>query len=134
MSGWTAGPPTGLIQSASQSIGSGSSVTLIPASVNLKGVMLWSLSISAGAVSTGGGVGSSFLVEDTVTDTSSNQYLACEIGLATGTPFATMNSVSQDMAGIVIPAGAALMLNNGGAGGTGALRRSSATAIYSIVQ
>jgi hypothetical protein len=131
--GWTAGPPTGLLQTASASIGSGNSVALIPASVNLKGVKLWSLSISSIAAEGGGGPGSSFTVDDTVTDTNITQYLACEIGMAQGVPGAVTNGVSQDMGGIVIPAGAGLDLNNGGAGGTSALRRCSATAIYSLL-
>ena len=133
MSGWAAGPPAGLLQTASQSIGSGGTVTLIPGSVNVKGIKLWSLSISSTAQSPGGGVGSSFAVDDIVIDTASNQYLACEIGLPKGAPFGECNSVAQDLGGIVVPAGAGLVLNNGGAGGTGALRRCSASVVYSIL-
>ena len=130
---WSAGPPTGLIQSASESIGSGNSIVLLAGTINVKGIKLWSLSISSAMSSVGGGPGSSFVVDDTVSDNTGTQYLACEIGLPSGTESGSTNSVSQDMAGIVLPAGATLSLNNGGAGGTSSLHRCSATVIYSIL-
>jgi hypothetical protein len=134
VSGWGTGSPIGLIQVASASIGSGGSKVLVPASANIKGVRLISLSIASGACENDNGpIANSFLVEDTVTDSAGNQYLATEVGL---TPFGKQFSmgIAQDMAGIVIPAGASLSVNNGGAGGTNALRRCSATAVYSILQ
>lgn len=131
MSGWSAGPPTGIRKSASASIGSGNSVVLLTATA--KGAQLWSLSISSMIASVGGGSGSSFIVEDTVTDSLSTQYLGCEIGLASGNEIAVANSVAQDMAGIILQAGATLSLNNGGAAGTSSLHRCSATVIYSIL-
>lgn len=130
---WSAGPPTGIRQVASASIGSGNSATLIQASANVKGIQLWSLSISSvAAESSGGAINGAFTVEDQVLDTHSTQYLATEIGL---TPFGKQvtSNLSQDMSGIVVPAGAGLTLTNGGAGGTNALRRCSATVVYSML-
>lgn len=124
MSGWTAGQPVGPTITASASIGSGSTLVLIPASQNKIGLWVQSLSLSSGANS--GPIGSSFLVEDTITDNMGNQYLAVEIGLPTAGGVAH-NSVPHTPPGTLIPAGAALSINNGGAGGTGALRRCSAT-------
>jgi hypothetical protein len=128
MPGWGGSEPTGLVQSASASIGSGNTTTLISPTAN--GIRLISLSISAQAVSVGAGLASSFAVEDVVNDTNGVQYGAVEIGLPQGAPFATANSSPFDEAGIVIAAGAAVQLVNGGAGGTGALRRCSASATY----
>lgn len=128
MSGWGAAEPIGLVQAASVSIGSGGTATLV--SPTAQGIRLISLTVSAGAVSVGGGPGSSFLVEDVVADTNGVQYAAVEIGLPQGVQFATANSAPFDEAGIVIPAGATLQLINGGAGGTGSLRRCSASATY----
>jgi len=128
MPGWGGSEPTGLLQSASASIGSGNTTTLISSTAN--GIRLISLTISAQAVSVGGGIGASFAVEDVVNDTNGVQYGAVEIGLPQGAPFALANSAPFDEAGIVIPAGAAVQLVNGGAGGTGALRRCSASATY----
>jgi len=131
VSGWGSNQPTGLIQSVSTDIGSGNSTALIAPTAN--GVRLLSLTISSGAVSVGGGIGTSFLVSDTVTDTNGVQYGSVEIGLPQGAPFATHNSAVFDLAGIVMPAGAELDLNNGGAAGTGALRRCSASVTYIIL-
>jgi hypothetical protein len=134
MSGWAATAPIGLIQSASVSIGSGGTVALILAAANVKGVRLISLTISSGATSVGGGgLAVSFLVEDTVTDSASIQYGAVEIGMGSASNGQAVNSATFDLAGIVLAAGQSLSLNNGGAAGTGALRRCSATVIYSIL-
>lgn len=132
MSWGSAGPP-GLIRTACVTIGSGGSVTIIPGSVNLKGVILSSLSISADAVEpTAGPIASSFQVQDTVTDSTGDSYLRLNVGLCTGGK--QVNPViSQDMSGRVVPPGATLTLNNGGAGGTLALRQCSATVVYSIL-
>lgn len=131
MSGWGANQPTGLVQSASASIGSGNTTTLISPTAN--GIRLISLTVSSVAVAVGTGIGSSFAVEDVVNDTNGIQYGGVEIGLPQGTPFASQNSAPFDTAGIVIPAGATVQLVNGGAGGTGALRRCSASASYIIL-
>lgn len=119
--------------SASGSIGSGSTFTLVTAGTNVNGLKLWSASISSGASQGGGGPGSTFEVEDVISDTGGNQYLACEIGLASGVSGSQHNSVSQEQHGIQVPAGKALQLVNGGAGGTGATRRCSATVIYTVL-
>lgn len=131
MSGWGANQPTGLVQAASASIGSGNTTTLISPTAN--GIRLISLTISAVAVSVGGGPGSSFAVEDVVNDTNGVQYGAAEIGLPQGAQFALASSAPFDTAGIVVPAGATVQLVNGGAGGTGSLRRCSASASYIIL-
>lgn len=128
---WQATPPVGPTLTVSMSIGSGASVTLIPASVNKIGLWIQSLLLSSGA--NAASIGSSFLVEDTITDTASNQYVAVEIGLPTigGTGHNTSPATPP---GTLVPAGAALMLNNGGAAGTGALRRCSATVECIVLQ
>ena len=131
MSGWGAAQPTGLVQSASASIGSGNTTTLIAATAN--GIRIVSITISAIAVSVGGGIASSFAVEDVVNDTNGVQYAATEIGLPQGVPFAMPAGVPFDLSGIVVPAGVTVQLVNGGAGGTGALRRCSASASYIIL-
>lgn len=89
--------------------------------------------LSSGAVAAGGGVGTAFLVEDTVIDTNGVQYLATEIGLPQGVPWASFDTASLDEGGIVVQPGVALQLVNGGAAGTGALRRCSASATYIIL-
>lgn len=119
-------------QSFSVSIGSGLTVAIITMAENPNGLYLWSLSVSSGAVADGSAPASSFLVEDVVQDGNMTQYLAVEIGLAQDEGQA-FNSVEQDMKGILVPAGVALNLLNGGAGGTTALRRCSATAIVSVL-
>jgi hypothetical protein len=130
---WGSSGPPGLIRSACQTIGSGNSVTLIPGSANLKGIVLSSLSISADAVEPAAGpIASSFQAQDTVTDSAGNAYLRLNVGLCPGGKQVTPD-LEQDMGGIVIPPGATLTLNNGGAGGTSALRQCSATVIYSIL-
>ena len=131
MSGWGATQPTGLVQSASASIGSGNVTTLIAPTTN--GIRIVSITISAIAVSVGGGAGSSFAVEDVVNDTNGVQYAASEIGLPQGAPFAMVGGVPFDLSGIVVPGGVTVQLVNGGAGGTGALRRCSASASYIIL-
>jgi hypothetical protein len=113
------------------SIGSGNTATLISPTAN--GLRLISLVISSGAVSAGGGGGSAFLVEDVVKDTNGVQYLAVEMGLPAGTPWAAFESATLDEGGIVVPASATVQLVNGGAAGTGALRRCSASATYIIL-
>lgn len=123
------------VQTASETIGSAGTVTLVSAANNPAGLLLWSLSISSAA--SGTGLGSGFITEDTVNDTDGNQYLACQIAMAgtvSGEGENAANSVAQDMNGILVPAGAALQLNNGGAGGTMALRQCSATVIYTTLQ
>jgi predicted sugar kinase len=132
MSGWGANQPTGLVQTASVSIGSGNTATLISPTAN--GVRITSLSISSQAVSVGSGASASFAVEDVVNDTNGVQYGATEIGLPAGVPFATANSTPFDEGGIVVPAGVTVQLVNGGAGGTGSLRRCSASASYIILE
>lgn len=131
MSGWGAAEPIGLVQSASASIGSGNTTTLISPTAN--GIRLLSVTVSAIAVSVGGGPGSSFAVEDVVNDTNGVQYAAAEIGLPQGAQFADSDSAPFDTAGIVVAAGATVQLVNGGAGGTGSLRRCSASASYIIL-
>lgn len=130
---WGSSGPPGLIRSSCKTIGSGASVTLIPGSVNLKGVVMSSLSVSADAVEpTAGTIANSFQVQDTVTDDAGNSYLRLNVGLCPGGKQVNPD-LEQDMGGIVIPPGATLTLNNGGAGGTTALRQCSATVIYSIL-
>jgi len=131
MTGWGSNQPTGLVQAASASIGSGNTITLISPTTN--GIRLLSITLSAVAVSVGGGVGASFAVEDTVIDTNGIQYAALEVGLPQGVPFASFPAAPFDLGGIVVPANATVQLVNGGAGGTGALRRCSASASYIIL-
>lgn len=131
MSGWGSNQPTGLIQSASASIGSGNTTTLIAPTAN--GIRLLSVTISAVAVAVGGGGGASFAVEDQVIDTNGVQYGAIEVGLPQGVPFSVCPAAPFDLGGIVVPANATVQLVNGGAGGTGALRRCSASASYIIL-
>lgn len=127
-----AGQP--LVLAASGSVGTlagnPNDIKLVPAASNPDGLLIWSLSISS-AVATPG-LASGFIVEDTITDSNSVQYLANEISLpATGSvPMVDSNSVSQDMRGIEVAAGADLFLNNGGAAGTTAFHRCSGTVIY----
>lgn len=120
-------------KSASETIGSGGHAELVAADDNPNGLTLWSLSISSAAAGDAAEISNSFMVEDTVTDGDGNQYLACQIGMGQGETGSVANSVSQGMFGIDVPAGVALMLNNGGAGGTDALRQCSATVIYQVV-
>jgi hypothetical protein len=131
VSGWGSNQPTGLILSASVSIGSGNTATLIAPTAN--GVRINSVSISSQAISVGGGAAASFAVEDVVNDTNGVQYGATEIGLPAGAPFGLANSTPFEQGGIVVPAGVTVQLVNGGAGGTGALRRCSASASYIIL-
>ncbi len=128
MSGWGGSEPTGLVQTASASIGSSNTTTLIAPTAN--GIRLISMVLSSGVVAPANGVGQGFLVEDVVNDTNGVQYLAVEIGLPQGAVLNGFNSAPLDEAGIVVPAGAAIQLVNGGAGGSGALRRCSASATY----
>jgi hypothetical protein len=110
-------------------------VTLIPATpAGTPGIRLLSLTVTSQAQTVGGGVGSSFAVEDIVISSpGGTQYHAVEIGLPTGVPYGETNSASLDEAGIVIPGGQDLILVNGGAGGTGALRRCTASGTYIIL-
>lgn len=128
---WQATPPVGPTLTASVSIGSGASATLIPASMNKIGLWIQSLLLSSGA--NAASIGSSFLVEDTITDSASNQYVAVEIGLPT-TGGTGHNTSPASPPGTLVPAGAALIVNNGGAAGTGALRRCSATVECIVLQ
>jgi hypothetical protein len=128
MSGWGGSQPTGLVRSASASIGSSATTTLIAPTAN--GIRLISLALSAGVCAPSNGAGQGFLVEDVVNDTNGVQYLAVEIGLPVGVVVNGFNSVSLDEAGIVVPAGATVQLVNGGAAGTTSLRRCSASATY----
>lgn len=131
MSGWGSNLPTGLVQAASASIGSHNTVTLIAPTAN--GIRLISLQLNSGAIGGVGGSPVSWLLEDSVSDTNGVQYLATEIGLPDGAPFASFNSATLDEGGIVIPAGVTVQLVNGGAGGTNSLRRCSASATYIIL-
>lgn len=131
MSGWGSNLPTGLVQAASVSIGSGNSTTLIAATQN--GVRLISLALTSKAISAGGGSAVAFLVEDQVIDTNGIQYLATEVGLPQGVPWADGDSVTLDEGGIVVPPGVTVQLVNGGAAGTGSLRRCSASVTYIIL-
>lgn len=136
MSGWSNQAEAAVpgAKSTSKTIGSGGTVHLIKASDNPNGLTLWSVSISSAASASGTSPpGNSFMVEDTVTDSDGGQYLACQIGMGQGVGGSAENSVSQNMFGIDVPAGASLDLNNGGAGGTAALRQCSATVIYQVI-
>jgi hypothetical protein len=130
VSGWGSNQPTGLIQAASISVFINGTQNLVNAQPN--GIRLWSLSIASICV-TVAPLLASFVTEDVITDTNGVQYLACEMGMAAGVNSQMTSSVSQDMAGIVVPAEAALQLTNGGAGGQAPLRRCSATAVYTIL-
>jgi hypothetical protein len=113
------------------SIGSGNTAVLIPASVNVIGVQIQTLVLSSGAnAATPSGA---FLVEDNVTDSDGNQYLGVEIGLCS-TGGQDTDSATAPEENIVVPAGASLSVNNGGAGGSGALRRCTATVVYTILE
>lgn len=131
---WGSSGPPGLVQSACVNVGSGGSVVIIPASANKLGVALSSAAISADAVEpTAGPIANSFQVFDTITDSAGNSYLELNVGLSVGGKQVTP-SLPLDLGGIIVPPGASLSLNNGGAGGTVALRQCSATVIYSIIR
>jgi hypothetical protein len=131
MSGWGSNQPTGLVQAASVSIGSGNTATLIAPTAN--GVRLISLLLWSAAVSPPGGPGVNFLVEDVVNDTNGVQYAAAEIGLPAGPETVETAAGSLDEAGIVVPAGVTVQLVNGGAAATFSLRRCSASVTYIIL-
>lgn len=120
-------------KTASKTIGSGNSVDLVHAADNPNGLRLWSASISSCASGSDAELTSSFMVEDTITDDTGVQYLACQVGMGQGAGGSAPNGIPQDLGGIMVPAGAALTLNNGGAGGTSALRQCSATVLYQVV-
>lgn len=133
MSGWGSNQPTGLIQAASVSIGSANTAVLIaPQPGQLR---LLALAVSSIAVSPALGIPNGFAVEDVVNDSNGVQYLAVEIGLPTGGPplFVATNSLFMDLGGIVVPASTAVRLVNGGAAGSNALRRCSASLTYIIL-
>lgn len=120
----------------SKSIGSGSTIDLIGSGLNPNqlAIQLTAAAISSGA--NANGLGSSFLVEDVILDTSGNQWLATEIGLPTSpsnVPVWDNTCMGLPLTNAVVPAGAKLQLMNGGAGGTGALRRCSATVTYFLI-
>jgi hypothetical protein len=132
---WQATAPAGLTQEASASIGSNGTTVLIHAAENVIGIQLVSLQVNSIAVPPAGGIGSSWTAEDYVIDGNSVQYGAVEIGLSTSSTEAVTNSTGGiDLGGIVLDAGVNLKLVNGGAGGTNALRRCSATVVYIVLQ
>lgn len=126
--GWSAAPPAGPTNTAQQTIGSGNSITLVPAASNPIGLQVWSAVISSAANGTSG-LGSSFTVDDTITDSNGTVYLTCEIGVPAGGGTAH-NTTPPSMQGIIIPAGLSVILNNGGSGGMNALHRAAAILIY----
>jgi hypothetical protein len=131
---WQATAPAGVNQVASASIGSAGQAVLIHEVDNVIGIQLISVALNSIAVPPAGGIGSSWIVEDTVTDGNGVQYAGCEIGLSQTSVEATTNTTgSINLNGIVLPAGVNLKLNNGGGGGTNALRRCSATVVYVIL-
>jgi hypothetical protein len=133
---WQATAPAGVNQVSAVSIGdSGTPAVLIHEAENVIGIQLITLQINSGVVSPAGGTGSGFLVEDTVTDGNGVQYGACEIGLAAGSGAGeAFNSTGGiNLNGIILPQGVRLVLNNGGGGGTNALRRCSATVVYIVL-
>ena len=120
-------------KTASKTIGSGGMVNLVDAADNPNGLRLWTASISSCAAGSDAELSSSFMVEDTITDSGGTQYLACQVGMGQGAGGATPNGIPQDLGGIMVPGGVDLILNNGGAGGTTALRQCSATVLYQVV-
>jgi len=121
-------------QAISMSIGSGSTTQLLPASGN--GYKLWSAIITSAAASTSAGIATPFIVEDLIQDSAGVQYLASEVAMAlcTGSQPQNLSTPAPiDLRGITVPAGRAINLVNGGAAGTGALRRCSATLIYTVL-
>lgn len=112
----------------SQSIGSsGSPAAFFTGAQNANGIKIGAMSISSAAV--GGNNSPQFLVEDQIVDDAGNVYISCEIGLPqNATAMFAGNSAYIDygsLGGVVIPAGTGLSLVNGGANGSGALRRCS---------
>jgi hypothetical protein len=114
--------------SASGNIGSGNTLTLIPAGSNPNGLKLWSASLSS-FVAEGGAV-TGFNVTDAIVDTAGNQYLALQNGL--GAAGQSPLAVSQEMHGIQVPKSKAVQLVNGAGAGT-ALHQASATVIYTVL-
>jgi hypothetical protein len=111
-------------------------VTLINATpAGSPGIRLLSLTVTSQA-QTGGAVPqpNGFAVEDVVVSSPAGvQYHAVEIGLPAGIISGETNSAPLDEAGIVIPGGQALVLVNGGDGGSVALRRCTASGTYVIL-
>lgn len=126
--GWQSSPPTGLVLVASQNAGSGSTVTLVSASANKKGLQLWAAAIVSFVAT--GTLASAFQVTDVIQDTASNQYLAAQNGL--GVAGQNTSPVSLQFPPVIVPAGAALQLVNAAGAGT-ALHQVSGTVVYSAL-
>jgi hypothetical protein len=109
--------------------GSGATTELVSASANANGLRLWSAALSAAASADGLGAGVN--MTDTLSDSAGDTYLAVQMSLPQNTAAeSTANSVTLPMYGIVVPAGRALRVVNGGTGGTNALHQVTATVIY----
>lgn len=123
----------------SKAIGSGLPIDLIGNVKNPNGLPIQILSacLSSTASNFGGGGGSSgFAVEDMIQDDNGVPYLNCDISLpalAANVSDSNSNSVTLKYDNAVVPAGRKLVLQNGGASGTGALRRCSATVVYYLI-
>jgi hypothetical protein len=122
---------TGLpsVVTASATVGSGLTKVLIPASTNVAGLLLHSLTMSSDA---GGNPASNFQATDQVVDDSGNVYGAINIAM-------NMNGDAQnvglpfDLEGTQVAAGENVTLENGGAGGTTALRQVTAVISFTVL-
>jgi len=110
---------------------SGATVPLIPASVNVAGLLLWSASISSAAAGT---PGAQWVAADDILTTGASPeiLLACMLGQG-NVPGQVANSNSQQFGGIPVPAGQPVVLVNGGSSGTPVLRQCTATVVYTVL-
>jgi hypothetical protein len=117
------------VQTLSVTAGSGATKVLIPASLNVAGLLLHSLTMSSDA---GGNPASNFQATDQVEDDSGNVYGAVNIAM-------NMNGDAQnvglpfDLEGTQVTAGENVSLINGGAGGTTALRQVTAVIAFTVL-
>ena len=104
---------------------------LLAAGVNVRGIKLWSASLSSW-VGTGSVVGVN-QTDDQLVDGAGNIYMSLTNGVAFNTGgggSSSPASVGQELHGIIVPAGRSLKLVNGS---TGTTHRTSATVIYTIL-